>query len=176
MNEEERSTIEQSLIDPQKVNQAIAYASRLLGMREYSVKTLKQKILTKGYNLEEVEQAITYLLDNNWLSDKRFCEVFIRSKANRGLGQQRICFELSGKGISKSMMSESLAKLSIDWLGNCREVCFRKADSSALKNELNDRQKLYRFLQYRGFSGEQIKIAINEYFKQVGVELGEYDE
>ncbi len=174
--------IDDVLTDPKRVNKAIGYACRILGMREYSVKTIHQKILTKGYNSEEADQVVTFLLDNNWLSDQRFCEVFIRSKINRGQGLSRIRYELNEKGIDNQLLDSVLNEQeSISWQDVCDRVAERKIDSGYLQNNIKDRQKIERFLQYRGFSGEQIRKSINKFINKyinknsVGVEPGEYD-
>lgn len=151
--------------DPKRINKAIAYASRLLGMREYSEKLLRQKIVIKGYLQEEAQSVIDYLLENNWLSDERFCQTFVRSKANRGKGPVRIAFELTDKGISSQLQHQVMEELDIDWQACCDQVAERKVNSSQLQNKLQDRQKLERFLRYRGFSGEQIRSSTNKFIK-----------
>ena len=157
---------DETLIDPKRVNKAISYACRLLGMREYSNKSLREKLKSKGYDLLESEQAVTYLLENNWLSDQRFCEVFIRSKISRGQGLNRIQYELVQKGISQRLIEQSLSALEINWQAQCDEITRRKMESAVLENNLKDRQKLERFLRYRGFSGEQIRKSINQYINK----------
>lgn len=162
--------------DPKRVNKAISYACRVLGMREYSEKMLRQKISAKGYNIDETDQVIEFLLENNWLSDWRFCECFVRSKVARGQGLLRIRFELADKGISILILESVLAELSICWQDACDNVTIKKMTSSSLQNTPKDRLKLERFLRYRGFSGEQIRKSVNKYINQAGVKPGEHDE
>jgi len=158
--------LNQTETDPKRVNKAIAYACRILGMREYSQKMLQQKVLNKGYDLAETSQVISFLLENNWLSDQRFCEVFVRSKVNRGQGLTRIRFELKEKGISGEMLDAVLTQQPICWQDICNQVVERKVSISSLKNNIKARQKLERFLRYRGFSGEQVRISINQYLNK----------
>jgi regulatory protein len=146
-----------------RINKAIGYACRLLGMREYSQKSLRLKLTQKGYIDQEIEATVEFLLDNNWLSDLRFCEVYIRSKANRGQGLQRICFELKSKGITQEMINQVLVEEPVDWQKVCDETCERKAANSGSMLELKTQQKLERFLRYRGFTGEQIRSSIKAY-------------
>ena len=153
----------ESIIDPKRVNKAIGYACRVLGMREYSQKSMRQKLQLKQYNSAEIDQTIEFLLENNWLSDQRFCDVFVRSKVNKGQGQARIQYELSQKGISQLMIEQAILEQDIDWQVVCDDVAKRKVDSASIKNNIKDRQKIERFLRYRGFSGEQIRKSMNKY-------------
>lgn len=159
-----------------RINKAIAYASRLLGMREYSQKGLRQKIIIKGYEPQEAEQVIQYLLENNWLNEQRFCESFVRSKASRGQGLSRIRFALSDQDISGDTLEQVLEELAIDWQFICDDVTKRKVLSSSLQNNMKDRHKLQRFLRYRGFTGEQISLSTSKYLNIAGVNSGGHDE
>ena len=152
-------------LSTKQTNKAISYSCRLLGMREYSEYSLRQKLLARGYLTNEIEATIAFLLENNWLSDQRFCEVYIRSKSNRGQGLQRINYELKSKGISSSMIEAVLVENPIDWQQICNDTCIKKIESSNLTPELKCRQKLERFLRYRGFSGEDIRASIETYLK-----------
>lgn len=166
-------------IDAKRVNKAIGYACRILSMREYSEKAIYQKILTKGYESSEVDLVIGFLLDNNWLSNQRFCEVFVRSKISRGQGLSRIRFELNEQGINNELLNSVLnSQEPINWQNVCDKVAERKIESSCLQNTIKDRQKMQRFLMYRGFSGEQIRNSVNKYINrnEVGVKPGEHDE
>lgn len=162
--------------DPKRVNKAISYACRVLAMREYSEKQLRQKIYDKGYDIAETEQTIQFLLENNWLSDRRFCESFVRSKVSRGIGLLRLRYELADKGISSEMLESVLAEQSICWQDACDNVTIKKVATNSFQNTIKDRLKLERFLKYRGFSGEQVRKSVDKFINQAGVKPGEHDE
>ena len=58
-------------------------ALKLLAMREHSVKELKNKLVSKGYGKEEIEDAVQMLIGEGSLSDKRFAYAFVRSRLRR---------------------------------------------------------------------------------------------
>lgn len=163
-------------VDGKRVNKAIGYASRLLSTREYSQKMLRDKLKIKGYIDAEIEHTLAFLLENNWLNDARFCESFIRSRVSRGQGWLRIQYELSQKGIRPSLAEDKLTELNVCWQSVCDELTQRKLRSMSAERDLKTRQKLQRFLVYRGFSGSEVRQSITKYFKQTGVSSGEYDE
>ncbi|TQV81506.1 regulatory protein RecX [Aliikangiella coralliicola] len=166
----------QTVPDPKRVNKAIAYAARLLGVREYARRTLNQKLLTKGYTEEEADEVMAYLVQHNWISDERFCESFVRSKAARGQGLTRIRAELYQHGIEQSLIDEVVELQDICWQQLCDETAAKKAVVVGISNEPRSRAKLERFLRYRGFSSEQIVHSINKCINNVGVMSGEYDQ
>ncbi len=151
--------------DLKKINRGIAYACRLLGVREYSVKTLSLKLKHKCYQPREISNILAFLLENNWLSDRRFCESFIRSRHFKGQGLSRIRYELTQSGISEPLIEESLESLSICWQQVCDQTTEKKMSRHAGEFTLKARQKLERFLNYRGFSNVEIRSSINKYLK-----------
>ncbi len=142
------------------INKGIAYSTRLLASREYSKIGLTKKLFEKGYSKTQANEVLDYLLENNWQSDERFCESFIRSKINKGCGEQRIRFELAQHNLSQHLIDKAFEMQSEDWQALCDKVCEKKARSIDWTEALKAKQKIERFLKYRGFSGSQIQKAI----------------
>ncbi|WP_444997981.1 regulatory protein RecX [Aliikangiella sp. IMCC44359] len=157
-----------------RINKGISYACRLLGVREYSEKLIQDKLISKNYSPQEAQQIISFLLENNWLSNNRFCESYLRSKSEKGIGAARIRFELRQKGIPDEMVSQALEAADICWQTICNQATKKKV-STLLINDIKAQQKLERFLRYRGFSGTEIRESIEKYFV-MGVSTSEYDE
>ena len=79
-------------------------ALSLLAQREHSVEEIKQKLLSKGYNKNEIEGDIKKLKDENFLSDSRFCQVYIRSRLKKNPeGKAVLVLRLKQKGISSDL-------------------------------------------------------------------------
>lgn len=79
-------------------------ALSLLALREHSVEEMKQKLLSKGYNKNEIEEAVKRLIDENYLSDSRFCQVYIRSRLKKNPeGKAVLVLRLKQKGISSDL-------------------------------------------------------------------------
>lgn len=142
------------------VNKAIAYTTRLLSSREYSRKSLTQKLALKGYSRSQSEKALEFLIANNWQCDIRFAESFIRSRVLKGQGESRINYELSQHGINSHKISELLEQQDVDWQELCNRVCEKKVNTLSAGDDLKSRIKIERFLKYRGFNGEQVRQAI----------------
>ena len=106
-----------------------------------------------------VDQVINQLVSENLQSDERFAEAFVRSRIARGQGEVRIRMELRERGIEKDMANKAMNQCDIDWFTLARDVTKNKyGDDFAADNR--EKAKRMRFLQYRGFTYDQISYAL----------------
>jgi regulatory protein len=134
---------------------------RYLSHREHSTLELKQKLLLKTDLIDTVNLVIEELIEINYLNDRRFSEVYVRSKVNRGFGPSRIAYALKSKGISSEMATEAIQQSDIDWYALAIKVASKKCTSRKIKH-IKERTKIQAFMQYRGFTFDQIQTALNE--------------
>ena len=85
-------------------------ALRLLDYQDRSEKELRERLLKKDYPEEDVDLVIRSLKDCGLLDDRRYAELFARSKLSSGKGRVYIFNKLRKKGIpseiSESVMAE----------------------------------------------------------------------
>jgi len=149
------------------IKKAISSACRMLAIREHSKKQIAEKLAKKGFASETIQTALVYLIDENWLSESRFCSSFIRSKSAKGHGLMRIETELRQQNISQDCIGQTLLEDPVDWQNVCEQALLKKiraysmTDKKLIKQDFNRRVKLEKFLRYRGFSAEEIKTAVN---------------
>jgi len=94
------------------------------------------------------------------LSDDRFVEMLIRARRRRGYGPVRIRRELQEKGVADDVIGRWLDVGSHDWTEEVKRVRQRKYGAGMPKS-MSERAKQARFLQYRGFTFDQIQQALN---------------
>ncbi|HLQ24325.1 MAG TPA: regulatory protein RecX [Acidiferrobacterales bacterium] len=128
----------------------------LLARREHSCRELSAKLLSKGYEPALISEVVVALQAQRLLSDERFTEALIRARRARGFGPVRIQRELQEKGIGDELIEDKLDFSGRAWLEQLDRVR-RKKFGNALPRSLAERAKQTRFLQYRGFSLEQIQ-------------------
>jgi len=132
----------------------------LLAQREHSAKELKRKLLKAEFPVDEIEQNLVRLAEAGLQSDKRFSEVYTYSRSAKGFGCRRIRQELKERGVSSTYIDEALTQAKIDWFSLATSVrCKRFGEHCP--DDFRDRAKQQRFLQYRGFTHEQIKESFN---------------
>jgi len=141
------------------LQQCRAVAMNLLARREHSVKELHQKLLSRDFDSEVVEAALAALTAERLLSDERFVESYVRSKISSGIGPLRLRQELCEHGIASDLIESSLRGQ--QWRRLAVEVR-QKRFGAALPDKYEERARQMRFLQYRGFSAEQISGAMKQ--------------
>lgn len=105
-----------------------------------------------------MEEVLDELTDQRYLSDERFVEMFVRSRAERGHGPVRIEHELREKGIDASLIEAAVDAAAAHWTTRARAVLGRKFPTEAL--DFPERARRMRFLEYRGFTRKQIAAAL----------------
>ena len=93
------------------------------------------------------------------VSDERFAESLVRVRTERGYGPLRIERELHDKGVDAELIGTVLASSDPLWLDLVRRIRRKKFGKAAIKN-YKERARQARFLQYRGFTYDQIQRAL----------------
>ena len=127
-----------------------------LARREYSHKELKQKLFERFPDSAEIEQVLDALTKDGLQSDARFADSFFRLRVNAGYGPNYIRTELRQRGIDEALVAEVFSEQGVDWLEAARQV-FDKKFSGVDLSDQKARAKCMRFMQYKGFTFDQIK-------------------
>ena len=135
-------------------------AVRLLSRREHSTKDLKRKLQVKGHAEDAVERVVDKLAGKRLVSDERFATNFVAYHGRRGHGPIRIRAELRQQGATDEAIESALAAAEFDWGQVAADVRRRKFGDSRPR-ALAERAKQARFLQYRGFSSDHIRLAMS---------------
>lgn len=86
-------------------------ALKLLALREHSRKELENKLRQKGCSADDILMALDRLEEENFLSDRRFCESYIRSRLRKSPeGQQILILRLKEKGVSSALASACVSQ------------------------------------------------------------------
>ena len=133
-----------------------AAALRLLARREHSVLELRHKLGGRQFPAALVDRILAELVDEDLLSDRRFAEVYARGRFERGYGPLRIHAELRDRGIDDSLAGISLDGMSRDWIESARRERYKRF-GQAFPDDYRERARQMRFLQQRGFTGDQIR-------------------
>jgi regulatory protein len=134
-------------------------ALNLLARREHSRRELTRKLAARGFPDDVIAPVLDELVRSGSLADARFTDSFVRSRVAKGQGPQRIRAELAQRGISDTEADEVLRGTDVDWLATIRAVR-RKRFGPEPPRDFAERARQARFLQYRGFDGEQIRAAL----------------
>ncbi len=131
----------------------------LLARREHAQAEIMRKLRDRGYDHELTLEVVDDLTRQRLLSDTRFAEAFIRSRADRGQGPVRLRAELRGLQIPVEQIERQLLAAGVEWVELARAIRWRKFGKQAPAS-LSERAKQVRFLQYRGFTAAHIRAAL----------------
>jgi regulatory protein len=134
-----------------------AYA--LLAGRDFSRHELATRLLRRGYPPELVTAAVAAVVQEGLLREERFAAQFVSQQSGRGRGPVRIRMGLREKGVDAETVDQAFDTTETDWIRAAREARRRKFGPD-LPADARERAKQARFLQYRGFSSDQIRAAL----------------
>jgi regulatory protein len=132
-------------------------ALNLLARREHSELELRNKLKSKGFLASDIDAIIPLLTMEGALSNARFTEIYVHYRRQKGYGPVRIRAELNVRGVSEDMIEDHLKIADNAWLTSVRAV-WRKRFKGVVPNDKRTRAEQQRFLQYRGFTLDQIDI------------------
>ncbi len=137
-------------------------AMNALARREHSRSELEQKLSGRFADCRGlIARELDALAEQGLQSDQRFVEMLCTSRVGRGHGRLRIASELRHKGITPEQAAAALDALSVDWFELAAEVARRRFGETPAA-DYRDRGKRVRYLQYRGFTQDQIRHALGD--------------
>ena len=134
-------------------------ALALLAGRDFARRELVTRLESKGYPRAGVQTVVEQLAAEKLLSEGRFVAQFVRQHAGRGQGPVRIRLELRQRGVEAESIDTAIDESGEDWIETARIARRRKFGASP-PADFRERAKQARFLQYRGFSAEQVRAAL----------------
>jgi len=134
-------------------------ALALLAGRDFARRELTARLIRKGFPEPTVDAVVERLAAERLQDEGRFTEQFVARQAGRGHGPIRIRMQLRERGVPDAETDAALEASGVDWAGLARAQRQRRF-AGAPPRDFRARAKQARFLQYRGFSAEQIRAAL----------------
>lgn len=142
---------------PSPRNQAMNWLAR----REHSLFELREKLAARDYEPDIIAATVAQLAADGLVSDERFAAALIAVRIRKGQGPVRIRAELKRRGVSMELIRMHLDTAGLDWNQLASDVRLKKYGED-VPREFKEKARQQRFLEYRGFSGEQIRAALGE--------------
>ena len=127
----------------------------LLSRREHFRKEIKEKLLLRYENTEQINVVLEKLVSNNLINDSRFAEAYVLNRKRKGFGPKKIIFELISKGVKESIANE-VVEIEGGWIEAARSA-FKKKYKDDQNIETKEQLKQKTFLQNRGFGFKEIE-------------------
>lgn len=130
-----------------------ARALRFLARREHSREELRRKLAPHLAEGEDLESLLEELVKRGWLSDVRFAEQSIRSRARR-FGPLKLAQQLRAKGIDEETIARGFRAAAADGLSSMESIW--QSRFHAAPADERERARQVRFLQGRGFALDDV--------------------
>jgi regulatory protein len=146
-------------LDPKSAH---AFAIAYLARRDFSAADLHRKLKDRGFAESAIEPVLAALRTSNVVNDDRYGENVVTYRSRRGLGPARIRQELKRSGLGSEVIQSTMDKAKDDgpdFVSLARAARERKFGAE-LPKDWKERSRQARFLQYRGFSTDHIRAAL----------------
>ena len=149
--------------DPQDAAAAELAAVGLLARRDFACGEISAKLRERGFGAAVVQGLIDGLRARRLLDDARYAGHFVQYQTARGQGPLRIRRDLEASGVKAELIDAALGAVP-DWAALARNAR-RKRFGPESPDDWREKGRQARFLQYRGFSNDHIRIALGPDFE-----------
>ncbi len=158
----------ESLIYSMQKTSAIKKGIVFLEYAKNTKRTLKTKLIRKGFSAEIAADAVEYLAEKGYIREENDALQFAETLAmRRHFGKNRIKKELFAKGYASDIIAEALEELDVEFVKICAERISSMGGLDVFSDPEMKRKNTAALLRY-GFSYEDIREAM--------VILKEHDE
>jgi regulatory protein len=136
------------------------FALQLLARRDHCRAELALKLVRQGFDRVLAEAAVAELVEERLIDDERYVRNFVAYQARQGYGPARIGYKLRGPNLALDgeLIDAALADEAA-WVKHAEQAREKKF-GAALPQEYRDKVKQAYFLQHRGFTSSQIRLAM----------------
>ena len=139
-------------------------ALRLLTGRDFTVRSLLQRLLQKGYSRPEATETVERLETEGYLQDRRFAERFVTTarESGRFVGF-RLRQELLRRGVDETLAAELLQEEpdQHNQLECAQGLLNRRYPGfDPVRADERERRRVAGFLQRRGYDGSVVRMLV----------------
>ncbi|MFA3781989.1 regulatory protein RecX [Melioribacteraceae bacterium 4301-Me] len=160
------SDLEELKIDSERLK-IKDYIFKLLSRREHSSYELKRKLIQKKFNHQLVENVINEFLEKGYINDTLFAENYYKQNiVKKKIGINKLKADLLKRGIEGKVIDKLIDEnRDTDLLINNAVILAQKRINYLIKiysDKNKIRQKVFSYLQNKGFEYEIIKSALRQ--------------
>lgn len=122
----------------------------------YSMRTKKEltdKLKSKGYDNSIINNVLSKLIQQHYIDDEYYAELYVKEKKERLYSKCRIYSELYRKGIDPAIITAKLQELYKDEIDIIKKLIVKKRALT------NDKLKIKNYLYRKGFTVDDINKA-----------------
>lgn len=137
-------------------------ALQLLARREHSFAELRQKLLSRQFPPDLIDELLAKLEARGDLSDQRYAEALASHRAKNGYGPAYIRQELREKGVDSTIASTAIEGVEVSWKDSAA-ARYQSHFKSSVIEDYADWSRRAAYLKRRGFDTEIIFQVLGEW-------------
>lgn len=156
------------LSEEEALKKSMQAALHFLAFRSHTTYELKQKLKKRGFSTDVISTTISECRRLNYLNDSDYARYYFESLAEKGYGPHRIRSAMRQKGLGGEIVQQVLIEQGTEAreLENCRKAFQKKITTFHRVKDLKKRkEKIYRYLYARGFTGSVIQEVLRDHFQ-----------
>lgn len=150
--------------DPEEEKKAREKAVYYLQFSGKTESELRKKLAEQEFSPASVNSAIEYVKVHRYLDDEDYARRFVE-KNSRKKSRRQMEYELSGKGISKEILSGVFEDAQIDEKEQILAI-LEKRNYPRGEAGPEQRQKIFGYLARKGFSSDDISAALIQFARK----------
>lgn len=152
---------------PNEVKKIRDYCFRLLKYRPRSQKEIQERLKRRKYPSDLIKEVVKEFLDAGLIDDKEFVKFWVNWRRQVNPRSKKFIYtELRNKGISKDLIAEGLKEISDgNEFSQARELALKRDERLKNIEPGKRKQRIWSYLQRRGFPSDIIFEVISEIFK-----------
>lgn len=156
----EKSQLDEIQLESEKqtaLNKTVKYISKAMKTE----KEIKNYLFSKGYTYAVINFVLDKLKEYKFVDDETYVNLYIK-QSSKNKGKKRIKFELKNKGVDEKLVMEKVSEIDTD-----RDSAMELGKKYLNKKTVDEKtkEKLFRYLAYRGFSTEDILYVLRTLIK-----------
>lgn len=144
---------------------ALQKLRRYCAYQERCHQEVRRKLLDLGVYGADLEDIIATLIEENYLDELRFAELYVRSKFNqKGWGSTRLKRELRQRNISDYCIRKALEQIEAEqYEQRLKELLDKRVRSMRKEDIYSWRRKLAQYALRRGYESELVWQWVKKY-------------
>ncbi len=158
ITQEKYDTILENVVFAKAKLTAINFLSR----KDRSTREVIRKLKEKGFTKEVTKKVLEFLKSYGYINDLEYAKKFVKQRVVvRGYGKFKVIYELRDKGINDNIIEKVTQNIEDDEYESAIKLGRKKARRLDL-TDYKEKQKLYSYLQRRGYSYDIIKSVLQQ--------------
>lgn len=148
-------------------DQALYRAAALCTKSEHCESDIRKKLADWNINTIDSNKIITYLKQERYLDEIRFCRFFVKDKMRfNKWGRKKTMLALKIKGITPETIKTEIENIDTEqYLDTLQNILCSKNRNMKFKDQYDHRQKLIRFGLSRGFEMDIVLKTVDSILK-----------